>query len=431
MNLIQIIAIIIFLFTFALILSEKIHRTIAAMLGALIMLVAGIWLKFYSHKEAIYSIDFETLGLLMGMMIIVGLLQETGFFEYVAIITAKFSRGSSWLLLVYLGTTTTVLSLFLDNVTTIVLIAPVTLLIAELLGINPIPLLMAKVILANTGGVATLVGDPPNVIIASASGFSFNDFITHLMPVVFVCWIGVLFTLRFLFRKELAVRPKNIKALLSLDERKALKHPGNAKKILIVLGMVVLLFCIHGILHLTPDIIALGGAIMALLWIKPDMEKILHHIEWNVLLFFTGLFITVGGLKGAGIMELCSTKLLGLAQSNLLMADIIILWGSALATSLIGNIPFTISMVPIITGIGDSGVHPSSLWWALALGAGMGGNGTLIGSAANVLIVSLTEKIKKPISFKSWLKIGLPVMIAGCIISSIMFLLLFGWMQTP
>jgi len=214
MNLIQIIAIIIFLFTFALILSEKIHRTIAAMLGALIMLVAGIWLKFYSHKEAIYSIDFETLGLLMGMMIIVGLLQETGFFEYVAIITAKFSRGSSWLLLVYLGTTTTVLSLFLDNVTTIVLIAPVTLLIAELLGINPIPLLMAKVILANTGGVATLVGDPPNVIIASASGFSFNDFITHLMPVVFVCWIGVLFTLRFLFRKELAVRPKNIKALL-------------------------------------------------------------------------------------------------------------------------------------------------------------------------------------------------------------------------
>jgi len=226
----QIVAGLIFLITFAIILSEKIHRTIIAMAGAVIMVMAGLIMGFYSHHRAIEALDFETLGLLMGMMILVALLKDTGFFEYVAILIAKRSKGNAWILLVFLGTATTCLSMFLDNVTTVVLIAPVTLLIAEILGINPIPILLGEGILANIGGVATLVGDPPNIIIGSATGFTFNDFLTHLAPIVIIAWIATLFSLKFMFKKELSTKPRNIKGLQSLDEKKSSQRRGQCEK---------------------------------------------------------------------------------------------------------------------------------------------------------------------------------------------------------
>ena len=264
--------------TIAAILADKVHRTIVALFGACVMVAVGMGMGFYSQEAALASIDFNTLGLLLGMMILVSMLSRTGFFEYLAILTAKKSKGNPWYLLLILGTITTVLSMFLDNVTTIVIIAPVTVLIAEILGINPVPLLMAEALLSDTGGVATLVGDPPNIMIGSAAGFSFIDFLVHLAPIVFVVWLVVLMLLRFLFRKELAQVPDNIEALMKLDENAALHDKRALTRILIILGGTILLFFLHNWLHLKPAFVALMGAAAAFLWVQPEVEEVLKDV---------------------------------------------------------------------------------------------------------------------------------------------------------
>lgn len=427
----QVVSIAIFVITFAMILLDRVHRTIVGMAGAAVMLAAGMVMGFYSQEQALHAIDFNTLGLLLGMMILVRILEQTGFFQYVAILTAKTSRGNPWFLLVMLGTTTTVLSLFLDNVTTVVLIAPVTILIAELLGISPIPFLIAEALLSDTGGVATLVGDPPNVIIGSAAGFTFGDFLTHTAPVVLVAWLATLLLLRLLFRSELAKPPRNIDALMRLDENEALHDRATLGKTIIVLGVIVLLFFLHGQLHLTPAYIALGGAAAALLWVRPDVDETLPHVEWSVLLFFAALFVAVGGLEAAGVLGLLAGGVVGLAQANLLAASLLVLWVAAIASATVDNIPFTIAFVPVIQQLGRLGVPTSPLWWALALGAGFGGNATPIGSTANIIVVTLSEKTRTPITTRIWLRSGVPVMIVTCIVGSVLFALFFGWMSTP
>jgi len=427
----QVVSTAIFVVVFAMILLDRVHRTIVAMAGAAVMLAAGMLMGFYSQEQALHAIDFNTLGLLLGMMILVRILEQTGFFQYVAILTAKASRGNPWFLLVMLGTTTTVLSLFLDNVTTVVLIAPVTILIAELLGINPVPFLIAEALLSDTGGVATLVGDPPNVIIGSAAGFTFGDFLTHTAPVVLVAWLATLLLLRFLFRSELAIPPRNIDALMRLDESEALHDRASLGKTIIVLGVVVLLFFLHGQLHLTPAFIALGGAAAALLWVRPDVDETLPPVEWSVLLFFAALFVAVGGLEAAGVLGLLAGGVAGLAQGNLLAASLLVLWVAAIVSAMVDNIPFTIAFVPVIQQLGHLGIPTSPLWWALALGAGFGGNATPIGSTANIIVVTLSEKTRTPITTRIWLRSGVPVMIVTCIVGSVLFALFFGWMSTP
>lgn len=427
----QVVSIAIFVITFAMILLDRVHRTIVGMAGAAVMLAAGMVMGFYSQEQALHAIDFNTLGLLLGMMILVRILEQTGFFQYVAILTAKTSRGNPWFLLVMLGTTTTVLSLFLDNVTTVVLIAPVTILIAELLGISPIPFLIAEALLSDTGGVATLVGDPPNVIIGSAAGFTFGDFLTHTAPVVLVAWLATLLLLRLLFRSELANPPRNIDALMRLDENEALHDRATLGKTIIVLGVIVLLFFLHGQLHLTPAYIALGGAAAALLWVRPDVDETLPHVEWSVLLFFAALFVAVGGLEASGVLGLLAGGVVGLAQANLLAASLLVLWVAAIASATVDNIPFTIAFVPVIQQLGHLGIPTSPLWWALALGAGFGGNATPIGSTANIIVVTLSEKTRTPITTRIWLRSGVPVMIVTCIVGSVLFALFFGWMSTP
>ena len=431
MTLPQIIALVIFILTFTLLLTEKVHRTIAAMVGASVMVGSGIIMKFYSAEEALHTVDFETLGLLLGMMILVRLLQQTGFFQYAAIVTAKKSRGNVWFLMVFLGATTSVLSMFLDNVTTVVLIAPVTILIAEMLHINAVPFLMAEAMLSNIGGVATMVGDPPNVIIATVTKFTFLEFLTHLAPMSLVAWFVTIIIFRIVFRKEVSAKPKTIKGLMSLNEKKALKDPQNARKILTVLGFVIIFFFLQGLLHLTPAYVALTGASLALLLVRPPMEETISHVEWNVLLFFASLFICVGGLKFSGLLHLFSSGIIDLARENILLADMLLLWVSAIASGVIDNIPFTIAMVPVIQKLGEMGIHVTSLWWALALGVGLGGNATPIGSTANVIIVSLSEKTRKPISFNLWLRTGIPVMIVTCLVISLLFVIFFKWMNTP
>lgn len=426
----HIVSTLIFAVTFAVILSERIHRTIVAVAGAVVMVIAGMWLGFYSQQQALGAIDFNTLGLLMGMMILVSMLEKTGFFQYLAIFVARGSRGNPWYLLVLLSTVTALLSMFLDNVTTVVLIVPITLLIANLLGINPLPLLMAEALLSNVGGTATLVGDPPNVLIGSATGFSFNDFLSHLGPIVILAWLVTLLLLRVIFRQELAQKPEDVTAVMRLNPADALHDQPALRKILIALGITILLFFLHGWLHLSAAFVAMIGAAIALLWVRPDVDQVLKDVEWSVLLFFAALFVAVGGLEAAGVLSALGQVLAALAGGNLIVTSLLLLWGAAFLSAVVDNIPFTIAMIPVIQYLDSVGVPTTVLWWALALGAGFGGNGTPIGSTAGVLTMRLSEKTHTPITFKIWQRSGLIVTIATCLVASVFLVVFFGWMTT-
>ena len=427
--LIYISVVLLFAASFAGILAGKAHRAIFAMAGAVLMGLLGIGLDFYTQEQALLAIDFNTLGLLFGMMVIVAILKTTGYFEYVAILTAKRTKGNPWILLVALGTITTVASLFLDNVTTVILMAPVTVLIAGILGISPIPLLMAEAFLSDTGGVATLVGDPPNILIGSAANLSFMDFVVNLAPIVLVAWLVTLILIRLLFRKEMAQEPTNLDALEALDEHEALKDSKSANKILIILLGVVALFFLHQTLHIQAGFVALIGAAAALIWLRPDLEGVLEGIEWPVLLFFAALFVVVGGIEASGLLDLAGESLTGLSSRDVVLMGVALIWGAAVASAIIDNIPFTIAMIPIIQSLEQPGLDITPLWWALALGAGFGGNATPIGSTANMVVVSLSEKTKSPITTRIWLRSGVPIMIATCVVATILFVVRFGVLE--
>jgi Na+/H+ antiporter NhaD/arsenite permease-like protein len=290
----MIIATVIFLVTLVVIFTEWIPRTIAAIVGAGLMVGVGIFAGFYSEELAKEAIDFHTIGLLLGMMTLVALLQPTGFFEYLATLVGRLSKGKPILLLIMLGTVTTVLSMLLDNVTTVVIIAPVAILIGEILGMSVVPLLMSLAILSNTGGTGTLIGDPPNILIGSAASLSFNDFLANALPVVIVAWVVVLGLLLFLFRKELRKKPANADAVQKLDPARALDDPATARNVLIVLAGTIVLFFLQDLLGLSSSFIALFAAGVALLWVRPNTQEVFERIEWNVLIFFIALFVMVG-----------------------------------------------------------------------------------------------------------------------------------------
>ena len=408
-----------------LIFSEKLNRTITAIAGAALIVGLGKLLGFYSESDALAAVDFNTLGLLLGMMILVALLEPTGFFQFLAVWTGRVSQGRPVRLLVLLGTVTTVLSMFLDNVTTVVLIAPVTILICEILGVSPTPYLMAEALLSDTGGVATLIGDPPNVLIGSAAGLSFTDFLTHSLPIVVIVWLAALFLLRYLFRRELAVRPPKAKAVLKLNPAEALNDRKTAVRVLIVLGAAVLLFFVHHLLHLSPSFVALSAAAVALVWVRPDVKKTLEHIEWSVLIFFAALFIMVGGLEAAGVLEALVHVMERAASMPPVLFGVLIIWAVAGLSAIVDNVPITIALIPVIQGLGAGGMDISPLWWALAFGAGFGGNGTIIGSTANIVVATLSEKTRTPITPKLWNKRGLPVMLVTCAVASILYAIAF------
>jgi len=426
MNLAAILTVIVFIVSLILIFTEKINRTIVAFAGASLIVAIGEALHFYDMDKAIEAIDFETLGLLMGMMIIVAMLEPTGFFEYLAVLAARASKGKPVRLFVLLGTVTTVLSMFLDNVTTVVLIAPVTILISEILGVSAIPYLIAEALLSNTGGVATLVGDPPNVLIGSAAGFSFNDFLVNSLPIVAVTWLGVLLLLLYLFRKELLISPRNTEAVMKLNPAESLNEPKKARNILIVLGGAILLFFVHHLLHIEPAFVALGAAAIAMLWVQPDIHETLLKVEWRVLIFFGALFVMVGGLENVGVLDSIVGLFRGEESIHPVLFGVIIIWAVAILSAVVDNIPITIALIPVIQGVGAAGLDVAPLWWALAFGAGFGGNGTIIGSTANIIVVTLSEKTRTPITAAFWMKRGLPVMIVACTIASILYTLLYN-----
>ena len=416
----------IFAISLIFIFTEKVHRTIVGIVGAVIMVGAGLALGFYNEELAVEAIDFETLGLLFGMMILIALLQPTGFFEYVAIQAGRLSRGRPMHLLILLGSITTVLSMFLDNVTTVILIAPITILICEILGIIPVPFLISEALLSNTGGVGTLVGDPPNVLIGSAVPFTFNDFLVHAMPVVIITWLAALALLVWLFRGDLHASPEMARRVKQLDPGKALDHPQTARKILIVLGVAIVLFFVHHIFHMSPAFIALGAAAAALLWVRPeDINKIMEHVEWSVLIFFASLFVMIGGLEASGVLEKVAQGVAQVSHISPVILGVIMIWVVAGLSAVVDNIPITIALIPVLQGMAASGINVHPLWWALVFGAGFGGNGTIIGATANVVVVSLSEKTRTPITAAMWTKRGLPVMLIACIVSSIVYALLF------
>lgn len=426
MSLAAILASLIFVFSLILIFTEKVNRTIVAFVGAWMMVGLGKFMGFYNMEIAIEVVDFETLALLFGMMLLVAMLEPTGFFEYLAVLAARASKGNLVRLFILLGSVTTVLSMFLDNVTTVVLIAPVTILISEILGISPIPFLIAEAILSNTGGVATLVGDPPNVLIASATGLSFNDFLIHSLPIVAVAWAGALILLLYLFKDELSKQPEKARAVMNLNPRETLNDPMVARKVLIVLGGAIILFFLHDLLHVSPSLVALEAAAFALLWVRPDIESLLKKVEWSVLVFFGALFVMVGGLEKTGVLEVVLGLLENVSHISPVLFGIIIIWSVAGLSAIVDNIPITIAFIPVIQGLGSSGMDVAPLWWALAFGAGFGGNGTIIGSTANIVVTSLSDKTRTPITSKLWNKRGLPVMILTCAIASIMYILLYN-----
>ena len=418
---------IIFFGSLILIFTEKLHRSITAIAGAALMVGVGRILGFYSEEAALAAIDFNTLGLLLGMMILVAMLEPTGFFQYLAVLAARSSKGKPMRLFILLGVITTVLSMFLDNVTTVVLIAPVTILICEIMGIIALPFLVSEALLSNTGGVATLVGDPPNVLIGSAAGLSFNDFLIYSMPIVLVTWVGALFLLKYLFRKELSKRPHSVKAIMRLHPTESLNEPLVARRILIVLGGAILFFFLHNTLHVSPSLVALSAAAVALVWVRPDIQEVLKRIEWSVLIFFGALFVMVGGLEGAGVME----SIVGLLEraSNVppILFGVGLIWVVAVLSAVVDNVPITIALIPVIRGLGETGMNITPLWWALAFGAGFGGSGTIIGSTANIIVTTLSEKTRTPITSKLWNKRGLPVMLVTCAIATILYMIIYNW----
>jgi len=414
---------------YILIFTEVIHRTLAGVIGAVAMILAGLIFGFYSQGDAVAAIDANTMFLLAGMMILVVMLKPTGAFEYLAIRIAKQSKGSPVRLLIYLSTLVTVLSLFLDNVTTILVFAPLTVVIARLLAINPVPYLMAEALLSDTGGVATLVGDPPNVMIGSAANIDFNTFLFHMGPIIFVCWLATMILLLFSFRKELAGKFDEV---IDLDESKVLKDRKALMAVSFSIGIVILLFFIHHHFHLFPGYVAWIGVAVAMALVRPDPEELLKGLDWTLLVFFAGLFIIVGGVEGSGLLDLVGEQLTSIAQNpeNLLLTALVVMWSAAFLSAAVDNIPFTVTMIPIISHLQTQGVDVMPLWWALAAGVGLGGNGSHIGSTANIICVAEAERTRNPdyrITPLFWLKKGTPVMLVTLIISSVLMTIFFDY----
>jgi len=402
------------------------HRTIVAMLGAVLMVLFGTWRGFYDYQAAYLAIDYNTIGLLFGMMIIVGILRETGFFRYLAIKGAKLAGGDPWKLLLILGLTTAFISMLIDNVTTILLIAPVTILVSDIIKINPRPVLLGEVILSNLGGVGTLVGDPPNIMIGSASGFSFNSFIVHLMPVVLLAMGISLFLLKAIYRKDLHSTSRRVEQIIEMDESRVIKDKPTLFKCILALITVVVLFLLEEKLGLKSSFIALLGAVFTLIMVQPDVKKIFGEIEWPVLIFFASLFIMVGGVDKSGILRLLGTGL-GSFSSHPLEMSLLLIWISVVFSSLAGNIPYTAAMIPVVGHIAAGGFNPNPLWWGLALGAGFGANGTPISSAAGVLIVEMSDKTRSPITFRNWFKSGTITTVVSAVLASLIFIFFFSW----
>ncbi len=414
-------AVIIFTLTYIAIVSEKLNRMVISLLGAVLMVIFAV----LTQEQAFHSIDFNTVGLLLGMMIIVIILKKTGVFQYIAIKAAKAAKGEPWRIIVLLSIITAIASALLDNVTTMLLIAPVTLVITDTLKVNPIPFLFIEVFAANIGGTATLIGDPPNIMIGGATGFGFLDFLFNLSPVVIVIFIVTMQLLKLIYKKSMRTTEQLKEKVMSLDESKAIQDKVLLIKSLIVLLITITGFVFHQILLLESATVALFGAALLLLISKIEPEEVFMEVEWTTIFFFMGLFVLVGALEEVGIINGLASKVMDLTKGNMLMMTLLMLWISAIISSFLDNIPFVATMIPLIKSMEYlSGLNVTPLWWALSLGACLGGNGTIIGASANVIANGMLEKHGYKMGFLSYMKTAFPLMLVSIVISTI-YLLIF------
>ncbi len=422
----------IFVLAYALIVSEKIHKTIVALSGAALMILLGIVTQEEAFSSVELGVDWNVIFLLFSMMVIINIMRPTGIFEYIAIKSAKLAKGRPFMIMAVFSVVTAVLSALLDNVTTVLLIAPVTMLVCDALDLDAVPFLITEALASNIGGTATLIGDPPNIMIASKAGLSFMDFIYNLAPVVILIMAAYIISIRFIFGKKMTVREELRERIMAMDEREAIKDPVLIRKSLIVLALTMTGFMLHGALHLEPATIALFGAsVLLLVSGMKEPHHIFSEVEWSTLFFFIGLFIVIGGVVKVGLISWMSVKMLEITQGNLFGTSMIIMWFSAFASAFIDNIPYVATMNPLIIDMAKQ-LWPDlqgaallkhadlmPIWWSLALGACLGGNGTVIGASANVIVVCMAEKMRKPISFMKFMLYGMPLMIESVFISMI------------
>lgn len=408
------VAIIIFAVVIAAIMTEKIHRVAAALGGTVLLLLMHI----LTLDQAVDYIDFDTVGVLVGMMLFVAVVKNSGLFEYVAIKGAKMAKGNPVKIMIAFMIITAILSAFLNNVTTVLLIGPMTITVARMLEINPIPLLIPQILATNIGGTSTLIGDPPNIMIGSAAGYNFMDFIINLGPAIVVITLALVITMRFLYKDKLHASDEAISKIMELDENKAIEDIVLLKKSLVMMVLVVIGFMLQNSLQLNSSTIALTAGVIMLIIGKQNVEDIVSEVEWSTILFFVGLFVVVGGLDATGVISAMAHMIINFTEGHQIITMLVLLWASAILSAFIDNIPFVATLIPLVSILGENGMDVAPLWWAISLGACLGGNGTLIGASANVVLSGISGKYGYPITFKDYLKVGFPVMIMTIVIST-------------
>lgn len=421
MNTEQIIAVAIFLLILAGIISEKFDITVLALTGA----AAMVAFKIIPLNKVMSYVDFDTIAVLLGMMIIVAIFRKTGFFEYIAIYTAKICKGDSLKILFALGFITALFSAILDNVTTVLLMGPITFYITRMLKVNPIPFVITEIFSSNIGGTSTLIGDPPNIMIGSAAGLNFAEFLIHQFPVAIIILIFTIIILYFLNKKHLFVEEDHKIAITKLNPNEKITN-----KKLLIKGFIVIFFVLLGFIFsdqigLNAGAVAMIGAAIFLLISKTPLETVINDVEWTSILFFMGLFIMVGGLVQTGVITMIANIIIRFGKSDPILLMLIMLWGSAIISSFLDNIPFVATLIPLILVMGKSGIDITPLWWAISLGACLGGNGSLIGASANVVLSGISEREGYKITFVDYLKIGFPLMIFSIIICTGYMLIIY------
>lgn len=421
MDVSQIVAVAVFVVVMITIMTEKLHRSLAAITGAMIVLA----LHVMPFDAAMEHIDFNTLGVLLGMMLFVSVVKLSGVFEFLAIKCARLAKGDPWKIMLLFVLLTAVLSAFLDNVTTVLLIGPMTLTVCKLLDVNPIPFFMTEILASNIGGTATLIGDPPNIMIGSAAGYSFFDFILYDAPAVAIILVAILGVFYALYGRKMNVDDEHKARIMELDEHAQIKNRRLLKQSVVMTALVVVGFMAHGALGLESCIIALGAAGIIMLISGESIEEALSNVEWTTLSFFAGLFVIVGALAETGVIGMLANGLIDATGGNAFITMLVLLIGSAVISSFLDNIPFVATMIPILLAMESTGMDVTPLWWAVSLGACLGGNGTLIGASANVVLSDISKKHGYEITFAKFFKTGFPIMLLTILIAGVYLVVRF------
>ena len=418
----QIIALAIFVAVIGVIVSEKLHRAACALIGAMLLVLIGI----LEPKEALGFIDFNTIGVLIGMMMFVAVVKNSGLFEYLAVKSAKIAKGNPWRIMVAFMIITAVLSAFLDNVTTVLLIGPMTFSICQKLELNPVPFLMTQIISSNVGGTATLIGDPPNIMLGSAADISFLQFVIYDGPIVVITMVATVIAFKFMYGKGLSVAPEKMELIMQMNEGEMIKDRILFIKSVIMIFLVAVAFLLHDTLELKTSVIALSCAALMIMIGGQDVEETVHDVEWPTIVFFAFLFIVVGGLEKVGLIHMLAETLINATGSHYVILMIVILWVSAICSAVLDNIPFVATLIPLILTMEAEGIDVWPLWWAVSIGACFGGNGTIIGASANVVLTGIAGRRGYPITFIQFLKVGAPMMLMSIVLATGYLLILFG-----